>query len=51
MTFAFVIAFRRLDWAALSWLRALAPRNVGIAIDIRIAMIKTTTMSSISVKP
>ena len=49
--FAAASAFRRPDWAALSFARFRAPRNVGRAMAIRMPMIRTTIISSIRVKP
>ena len=49
--FAAASAFRRLDWAARFWARSRAPRNVGSAMAIRMPMIRTTTISSMRVKP
>ena len=49
--FSAVNALRRSDFAPASCARERAPRNCGIAIAIKMAMINTTTMSSINVKP
>ena len=49
--FAAARALRRPDWAALSLARFRAPRNVGRAMATRMPMIRTTTISSIRVKP
>src|SRR2546423_10882970 len=48
---AVVRALRRLDCAALSFALFLAPRKVGRAMAIRMPMMRTTTMSSMRVKP
>ena len=44
-------ALRRSDFAAASCARARAPRNCGMAIAIKMAMINTTTINSMRVKP
>src|SRR2546423_1107033 len=44
--FSAVRPLRRSDCAARSWARCRAPRKVGMAIAIRMAMMSTTTMSS-----
>src|SRR5690242_6221920 len=49
--FAAVNALRRLDCAARSCARERAPRNCGMAIAIKMAMISTTTINSMRVKP
>src|SRR2546430_12925699 len=46
-----VNALRTLDWVARSLAFWRAPFRVGIAIAMRMAMISTTTISSISEKP
>src|SRR5581483_11851433 len=51
MVLAPVRAFRSEDCAARWLARFRAPRNVGMAIANRMAMMSTTTMSSMRVKP
>src|SRR5947209_2587796 len=51
MLFAAVRALRSDDWALRSWALPRLARNVGMAIAKRMAMMPTTTMSSMSVKP
>ena len=49
--FSAVNALRRSDFAPASCARERAPRNCGMAIAIKMAMINTTTINSMRVKP
>ncbi len=51
IVFAATRALRRSDCAARFCARVRAPRNVGSAMAIRMPMIRTTTISSMRVKP